>query len=429
MSFFIGILNNEQLTTYGEALAKLPDFGSLSMSQCVLAALDKYNCGRALICLASILGVSNTTYILSQIPARLKSCEGDFMTLVNVMNEILEEKQSVFAHKSNWVRVCEAKGLASIQHIIWQAFKRYSTLEKSFERSKDYRLKAQNQSKNWESIARALLVGYSQNVFVSQKDLQERSQRFTRYNDAFKDTAVLDRKSTLSRPVKVAPVSIVLARDILYLPDSVHLTAIISFLGEIKTDWMKYPIERVVKLNNVEMDHLRDNNHYSAASAKFSPENVNIQLRTNLLILNGPAGSVLKAEKCLLQALISPYSYKLKNKKGSPTENFSRNLERLAKMTKIFKPMIWRWQSQKQVTITVNGDSTKKTCTISIQGRDSVVQDVIQEFKSFQFWLQKCAVIRDLDAGDELSLFSFRKTHFSSSFQVLLHVYFVDQYV
>lgn len=407
VSSFIGILNNEQLTGYGEALAKLPDFGSLPMSQCVLAALTKYNCGRALIRLAAILGVNNTTSIFSKIPARLKSSEGDFMTLLNVMNEILSEKQSVFAHKSNWNRVCREKGLTVIQHHIYQAVKRYSSLEKSFELSKDYRLKAQHQSDNWESIARALLVGYSQNVFVSQKDLQERSHRFIRYNDKFKDTAVLDHKSTLSRKKSLAPVSIVLARDILYLPDSVHRTGIILFLGEIQTDWMQYSIEREIKLNDVETKHLRDQNHYAAANARFSSERVQIRLGMNILILNGPAGSVLKAEKYLLQALITSYSYKLKSGTKIREEDFSRNVERLTKMMKIFKPMISRWQSQKQVKITTNGNSANRTCEITIEGRDSIAQEVIEELNRFQSWLRRCAVIRDLDAGTFFSLTKF----------------------
>ncbi|CAF4652432.1 unnamed protein product, partial [Rotaria sp. Silwood2] len=87
--------SSNELTAYGKLLAKLPDFDSLPMTQCVLAALRDYNCGRDLICLASILSVLNTTNLLTQIPQRFKSSDGDFMTLLNVMNEILLIKQSV----------------------------------------------------------------------------------------------------------------------------------------------------------------------------------------------------------------------------------------------------------------------------------------------------------------------------------------------
>ncbi|CAF4811318.1 unnamed protein product, partial [Rotaria socialis] len=129
-------------------------------------------------------------------------------------------------------RVCEAKSLTHIRHIIGQALRRYTSLEKSFDISNEYRQQAQIKSDKWELIAKALLIGYSNNVFVSKKDLQDRTHHFARYSD-INDTAVLHLKSTLTRPISQAPVSLVVARDILYL-SSIRLTAIISFLGVVK---------------------------------------------------------------------------------------------------------------------------------------------------------------------------------------------------
>lgn len=369
------------------------------MSECVLAALERYHCGRDLICLASILSVINTTYILSRIPQRFKKhSEGDYMTLLNVMNEILSITQSVFAHKFDWYRVCQAKGLLPVQHLLRQAFKRYLTLKRSFELSPDYRFQAQIQSGNWEFIAKSLLVGYSQNIFVSKKDLQKRSHHFIRYTEQLHDTAILDRKSTLFRPIKQVPVSIVLARDILYLPTTVRLTAIISFLGQINADWMEYYIQREIMLNDVERNCLLNSNQYSMAKQRFSSENVKMELK-NLLELSGPAGGVLKAEKYLLQGLITAYHHQLKNRTSSQAENITRNLESLMKMPHTFRPMVWRWQSQKQVKITVNSNTATRTCDITIRGRDSIVQTVIGEFNSFESWLKNCAVIRHPNAG------------------------------
>jgi hypothetical protein len=63
--------------------------------------------------------------------------------------------------------------------------------------------------------------------------------------------------------------------------------------------------------------------------------------------------------------------------------------------------MIWRWQAQKQIKITVNSDIATETCEISIKGRDSEVNNVRKELNSFQSWLNSCAVIRHPNAGKE----------------------------
>lgn len=225
--------NSNKFTTYGKSLAKLPDLGSLPMTRCVLAALEKYNCGRDLICLTSILSVLNTTNLLKLLPQRFKSSNGDFMTLLNVMNEILLIKQSVSAQKFNLECVCQAKGLSHVKHIIRQALRRYHSLEKWFDHLNDYRGKAQIKSNNWELITKALLTGYSDNIFVSKKDLQDRIHHFIRYNDTMDTLAILDYKSTLIRSINQTPVSLILARDIFYL-SSIRSIAIVLFFGRIK---------------------------------------------------------------------------------------------------------------------------------------------------------------------------------------------------
>ncbi|CAF3353058.1 unnamed protein product [Rotaria sp. Silwood1] len=388
--------SSDQLTNYGKLLAKLPDFGSLPMAQCVLAALQLYNCGRDLICLASILSVLNTTSLLTKLPQSFKSSDGDFMTLLSVMNEILLIKQSVPARAFKLTRVCEAKGLSHIKHIIGQALRRYTSLEKSFDLSNDYREQAQIKCDNWELIAKALLAGYSDNVFVSKRDLQDRTHHFVRYSSK-NDTAVLDLKSTLTRPISQAPVSLVVARDILYL-SSVRLTAIISFLGEIKVDWIEHSIERQIKLNEAEENYLKENNGYSTAKSMFSNK-IQLGLNNRLLSLSGPAGVVLNSELYLFQQMIIEHQFCLENNNSTKYKNLSQNLDSVMKMTQIFNPMIWRWEAQKQVKITVNSNTATKTCEITIRGRDSQVQQVRKEFDSFLSWLQECAVIRHPNAG------------------------------
>ncbi|CAF3114266.1 unnamed protein product [Rotaria socialis] len=313
------------------------------MARCLLAALRQYNCGRDLICLASILSVSNTTTLLTKLPQRFKNSDGDFMTLLSIMNEILLIKQSVAARSFNLKRVCEAKSLTHIRHIIGQALRRYTSLEKSFDISNEYRQQAQIKSDKWELIAKALLVGYSNNVFVSKKDLQDRTHHFARYSD-INDTAVLHLKPTLTRPISQAPVSLVVARDILYL-SSIRLTAIISFLGVVKPDGINHNIERQIKLNEAEENCLKTNNGYSTAKSMFS-NTIHMEFNNGLIHLNGLAGVVLTTELYLLQQSIIEYTFCLENNNPSNStkyKNSQQNLDSVMKMPQIFNPMIWRY--------------------------------------------------------------------------------------
>ena len=396
----LGILesgSNDQFTKHGQDLAKLPDFGSLAMSKAVLAALRDYDCGRDLICLSAILGVLNTTAVLKSLPQHFKSPDGDFMTLLKVMNTILLVKQSVPAKQFNIDQICREKGLKDIQHVVTQALKRYTTLEETFNQSADYKERAQIQSDDWELIAKALLAGYHDNVFVSQKELQERVHRFIRYH-AKHDIAILDLQSTLTRPISMAPVSLVLARDIRY-STAVREKAVISFVGEIRPAWVERSITREVEVSNEEETHLNSTDKLSQARAKFS-QRISILLENKKIKLIGPSGSVFNAELHLRQQMKTELKFPLTSSPNIKThENFGRNLESVMKMTYIFNPMKWRWQAQKQVEITINTNTPTKTCEVIVKGRDSDNQKVKKEFDVFISWLQPCAVIRHPTAG------------------------------
>ena len=80
-----------------------------------------------------------------------------------------------------------------------------------------------------------------------------------------------------------------------------------------------------------------------------------------------------------------------------------RNLESVSKMTRIFNPMIWRWEAQHQVKITVNNNPFKNECEITIKGRDSKNQLVQKEFQTFLGWLKDCAVLRHPNSGKKYS--------------------------
>jgi hypothetical protein len=247
-------------------------------------------------------------------------------------------------------------------------------------------------------IARALLAGYSDNVFVSMRELQDRNHSYVRYNGPNDTIAVLDSQSTLTRPINIAPVSLVLARDIRH-STAVRATAIISFVGEIKSEWLEHRIEREVDLKDEEYTYITGGKIYSDTVSKFG-DRVSIVKTNKNISLKGSCGSVLNAELHLRQEMISEIKFTLKEL-GHPNahENFGKNLKSVMKMTRIFNPMKWRWQAQKQVEITINSNTSTDTCEITVKGRDSEIRKVKQEFTSFIRWLQGCAVIRHPNAG------------------------------
>ncbi|CAF4108149.1 unnamed protein product, partial [Rotaria sordida] len=398
----LNVLESEpsnELTVYGKILAMLPDFDSIQMSKCVLAALEKYGCGDDLIRLASILSVLETTTIFQKLPQYLKSPDGDFMTLLNVMDEVLLIKQSVSVKQFDLDRICQAKGLTNIKYIIEEALRRYANLEKLFSHSSEFREKARLASGQWELIAKSLLAGYYENIFVSMKELHDRIHQFVRYNDK-NDIAVLDLQSTLIRPKSQSPVSLIIAREVCYSSAN-RSKAILSFVGEIKPEWMNHTIERQIYLDHDEENRLNANNRYLNDEAKFSNK-LNMLLSNHMVSLKGPADVVLNAELHLRQELISEYTFNLENKNPPNTAsyiNLSRNFESVMKMTRIFHPLIWRWKNQKQVEITVDSDTATKTCKITVNGIYSDIKKVKDEFNSFVGWLQNCAVIRHPNAG------------------------------
>jgi HrpA-like RNA helicase len=425
----LGIVDSQdKLTSIGVSISKLPDFGSLAMSKSVLSALNQNNCGRDLIVLSSILGVLNTSSILKSIPSSMKSPEGDFMTLLNVMNEILLVRESVRAGQFQLAKICQAKKLTPILHVLKQALRRYENLEKSFNLSDQYREKAQVSSNDWELIAKSLLNGYGENVFVSMKELQGKTHLFTRYSPPKEDFAVLDLQSTLTRAITSAPVSLVLARDIRF-SSSVRATAVLSFVGEIKSQWIEYSFKRKITLNSAEETKLNSDNILTTTKQTFS--NVNIQLNNHILTLEGSAGSVLDAELDILRQLVVEMKFSLTNQ-YSPNETakyklMKQNLESVSKMPRIFNPMIWRWEAQHQVKITVNNNTIKDECEITIEGRDSQNQLVQKEFQSFLGWLKNCAVIRHPNSGKHWHQKNFEFTYFV--FQMFHHEFLNHKYV
>jgi hypothetical protein len=414
---FLGIVSctsSVHFTNLGQSIAKLPDFGSLPMAKAVYSALRKYRCGRDLIILSSILSILNTSAILKSIPSQYKCAEGDFMTLLKVMNTILLVRDSVSSREFDVDRVCNAKGLSACAHIIKQAFRRYTNLERAFTLSDEFREDAQIQSSDWEYIAKALLEGFSDKVFVSLKMLQGKAQQFLKYNveqrksnqqqqeqsDDMTTIAVIDRSSILRPGNKgLLPASLVIARDVRYLT-AVRSTAILSFLGKIELEWLEYTFTREMKLNEAEEKKLMDDKILQQAINKFP--HVRINIRNHKLIFCGSSRYVLNAELFIRQQLVTVLTFRLEspNQPNKSNDNLTRNLKSITKMPiDLFGPLRWRWEAEQQVKIRTKMNGKQGTIDITVEGLDSQNQAVKEEFDSFLSWLRSCAVIRDPHSG------------------------------
>ena len=369
------------------------------MSISVLSSLTRYECGQDLICLSAILSVLNKADIVESIPDQYKRTEGDFMTLIQVMNEILLVKQSLPAQQFNLNEVCYTKDLTAIRHVLQQALRRYTTLERAFDLSNEYREAAQKKSGDWKLIAKSLISGYSDQIFVSLKEMQGRIHHFERWNYKQKpriDIAVLDLKSTLTRSFTTAPVSIVLARDARYAT-SIRAKALLSFLGEIQSEWIEYHLERQVPLTNNEVEKLNKTNLFSTFRNVQIYIGQDEQQQQPQLILKGPSGSVLDAELDIRRYLVTKRKFILEDDDNNNI-NLKRNLKSLTQMTRIFNPMKWRWEREEQVQITFNTENEQ--LEVQCRGRDAQINGVYNEFQSFLTWLKYCTTIRNPESGE-----------------------------
>ncbi|CAF4132317.1 unnamed protein product, partial [Adineta steineri] len=409
----IDTASNAHFTSLGAAIAKLPDFSSLSMSKAVYAALKRYRCGRDLIVLSSVLSVLNTSAILKSIPAEYKRPEGDFMTLLQVMNTILLVRDAVPAKQFNIDLVCTAKRLSTAAHVIKPALRRYKNLEKAFSLSDELHELARVQSGDWENIAKALLKGFSDKVYASQKILQGKTQQYVKYNinqrtlttgqqDSLNEAssiAVIDRTSTLRTGNKGAvPASLILARDVRYLT-AIRSTAILSFVGQVEAAWLEYIFTRELKLNENEERRLKDANILQNAITQFA--HTQMQINNRKLIFRGTSGNILNAELYVRQQLVTTLNFTLaSNQPNSPHHNLTRNLKSVTSMPgDLFGPLRWRWESEHQVKVRTKMNKNTGTIDVTVEGLDSQNELVRNEFMSFLSWLRTCAVIRDPNSG------------------------------
>lgn len=404
-------------------ISELPDFGSLALSKSVAAALTHNHCGHDLIVLASFLSSLNIAPKLSALPFSMQSSDGDFMVLIKVMNAVLDERRYAGFKNTSCKTICQKLGLSSIQHLIKRALRRYDALMRSIKLSGKYHRQAILRSDNWEMIARSLLFGYEDHVFVSMKELYGRLQRYLRYQSQKEEYAVLDHKSMLYSNAKADPVPIILARDIHY-STSIRDRAVLSFLGRIQPEWVMGQVHRRISINATELQKCQTDGILNQIQSTYP--NLQVQFNHDEIVLRGPFSAVYDSERFLLQSLVVPNVVRFQNEFDHSTapddhQRMQQNLALVSKMRHIFKPMEWRYKNEAQAKLIVaNASSTSRTCQVNIRARDKVYQVVLDEITSFIGWLKNSAVVRSADHGktsidsEEFCILSFLSSSQSS---------------
>ena len=392
------------LTELGREISQLPDFGSLAIATCVVAAMNQYNCGHELIVLSSILSVLNVAPKLSTLPKSMQSSDGDFMILIQVINAVLAERNSFAPGAITFQRICQKLGLMSIEHFVKRALRRYDALMEQIENlPAATRDKALQTSTDWSCIARSLLCGYADHVFVSMKDLYGRSHRYVRYQSTGAEYAVLDHKSVLYAKKKEEPVPIILARDI-HHSTSIRERAIVAFLGRLQPDWITSPVTRTLPIHDAELQKCNTDGIFNRIQQTYAQ--VRITPNANNVLLDGPFNEVYHAELMILRGLVTNNKIQFEN--GFPptaTDDHLRmkqNLELVSKMRHIFHPMQWRWKNEAQVDMAValsNAAGAQRTCEVSIDARHRDYGIVRDELTAFTGWLKQSAVVRHPDHG------------------------------
>lgn len=377
-------------TGRGLAIAQLPDFGSLAMSTSVYSGLTEFGCGSDMIRLAAILGVLNNNGILHAIPDSLKRPdEGDFMTLVTLMNVISTHKNAV-----------DNAEFKSIAHILRRALVRLKKFENFFQTSSPHLLAAsQVMSEDWSNVARALLTGYWENMYVAMKELNGTNKQYYRYNVADETVAQRKQRAVIAYGttvnLKVHP-TIVLARDTVCGTD--RRFCILSFIGIVQPAWLNNTLLRELNITGHEREYLQANVR-SSPDFESVAQSVASTISATKIELIGNAGEVLHTELFIRNKLIRLYKWSLvEDNELNNNETLKMNIKHIRKNLHIFHPLAWKYLNETQTPISFTKDD-QNSVSVSVKGRDLDYQAVKNDLDVFVWWLRKCVAIRNRYTG------------------------------
>lgn len=416
----------QKLTPQGQDLALLPLAGSVAMARAFYAALKQYSCGEPFMVLLSVLSCMNTSQLTPAIPAAYRDTkDGDFMSWINVMGALLTSiKYAPSVTSGQLTAACTKLGFDKIAHVLIRAYTQYMNMRQQLAKIPAFAscLPVMRSGNNpspisWESIARSLLVGYSDHVFASCMELQGKQGRFVHWADGEEDTmlsCVIDSNSTLNAGRKSTPPPLVIARD-LFRASSMRGRSVIAFVGRLDAAWVGDHISRTIAATSNELACLSSLqshvNGLGSGAVHLSISSGSVS-KSSGITLSGPAGAVFLADCAVRKFLVLPRAgaaassstkheipltlSAIAGNNSQTKQQLKMKEEDLMRYANVFNPMVWRWASTHQVTLTVD---TKKQVVRLSGGREHVYVSVAKEIEKFLGWFRMCFVLRSPTSG------------------------------
>ncbi|CAF1258217.1 unnamed protein product, partial [Didymodactylos carnosus] len=378
-------------TPVGNAIAQLPDFGNVAMNVSVYFGLTKFNCGRDIIRLAAFLSVMNTAGSLRTIPDRFKqSDEGDFMTLLSVMNHLKSHQNAM-----------DNQEFLPIAHQLRRALARLKSFENFFEKASPQLCEASEISAHyWPNVARSLLAGYWEHVYVCMKELNGSNTQYYRYNISDhehaqrKQIAAIDYATTID--LKSNCPTVVLARDVFCGTD--RRGCILSFVGIIQSSWLDNALERKLDVTPQEREHFLANIRPTNEFITIAQSVANTANSTNIELI-GNAGDVLDTERFIRQKLQRLRKWHLvEDNELNNNPTLQMNVRNVRKNLRYFNPLIWGSLNEKQVVVKMEKDG-QNSITISVNSREEDGKKIKKIIDMFVWWLRKCVAVRNEHSG------------------------------
>ena len=367
----------------------LPTMGTARMTASVLAGLQQ-GCGCDMIYLAAIILClpSDSTLFLKALPPKFRSeSDGDLMSLLKLMYELVrQKKQSVgdfnvreFARSVNMNE--------SFANILSRSLEKLAKIENRLEHSK-WKFEAQKAKHAWEPVCKALLAGYSTNIFCSQQILFGNKAWYSSFGleqNTEEQVGLLSFDSCLTRRPSDDPVPWIIAMSVFITPMQSDYV-MLSMAGRFDPSWAKHSLIRHVNFTGEE----------SALCTSFTSSHSSIcTMAGSKLCFKGSLPEIAETE-AQLYAHLTHHQQVIIRDNDNP--NLKKNLEDLRKNAHIFHTFIWKVKNESQVEIKMKVHSDR--VEFDVQGRRKDVLEVVKSLNSFGTFLRDTTVLTIFDAGN-----------------------------
>lgn len=379
--------------------------------------LTKYNCGNQLLMLGALIykfGI-NTSKLLkfsSVIKESIECKDGDIMCLIKIMRDVIH----IVDIKKDEKKICKLLNISDraggFNNLLLKSYKTYKQWFESIRKidSLKHLLLAEG---DWEDIAKALIISYDSNLFISENLFGKKTDIYLREITINKDQQIrgkIDNSSTLFFKIKEQPKSeLILALDFfINEAENIDLSkGIISICGTYKFEWYLNSVWKNKKFqfsylanNNEEVDFL---NNYK----KFNLKNLN----NSKYLLEGNFKEVYENVKEIVKTINradreidinDELSKKISTSRIDERQKKTvlKNMENIQKgfIYKIFKRVIFEFENEYDVKIKFNNSNTKiKVLNSSLQHYN----DLLSRFKEFLGWFISCHSIINHEDSNE----------------------------